>query len=111
MRFSYNLTSRSVTVSISIEDTTRSISLDKVIRWINTSQEIFLSPADIKATPLIQQNMSPRALNALKKNGITTLEELMDLSSKELESIDSIGRKTKNEIEKFKNYITGENNE
>lgn len=95
MRFSYNLTSKSATVSISIEDITESISFDKVMRWINTSKEIFLSPVDIKATPLTHQNMSSRALNALKKNGITTLEELMNLSSKEIESIDPIGRKTK----------------
>lgn len=79
--------------------------IEETIERSKVFQEVKVETVDVTDVPAEETSIetldiSNRAYNGLKRAGINTIEELCEKSKKEISSLDNIGAKTVDEIEK-----------
>jgi DNA-directed RNA polymerase subunit alpha len=79
--------------------------IEETIERSKVFQEVKVESVDVADVPAEETSIetldiSNRAYNGLKRAGINTIEELCEKSKKEISSLDNIGAKTVDEIEK-----------
>lgn len=104
MKFVYEINTGDVSMSFSFDGVKEDTSIETLNGcWISPLKCIILSSLaeESARTVLSEKMLTSRAINALKKRNIRTIGDLCNLSEKEISGIDSIGKKTKEEIMRF----------